>query len=81
MFFDLLQKINSIEESNRVFSLIKQGKIEEAVRIASKSSNSNLRYHLANLFMEIIKDRGSVMSYSEHQNLVIWIKKLCPELF
>ena len=81
LVFDLLQKINSIEESNRVFSLIKQGKIEEAVRIASKSSNSNLRYHLANLFMEIIKDRGSVMSYSEHQNLVIWIKKLCPELF
>ncbi|MEI7488803.1 MAG: hypothetical protein WCJ72_15625 [Chryseobacterium sp.] len=81
LVFDLLQKINSIEESNRVFSLIKQGKIEEAVRIASKSSNSNLRYNLANLFMEIIKDRGSVMSYSEHQNLVIWIKKLCPELF
>ena len=81
LVLDLLQKINFIQESDRVFSLLKQGNAQEAVTVALNSSNLELRYHLASILMEFFQKNERTFSYSQRQDLLRWIRQLSPSLF
>ncbi len=78
---DLIERIEFMGEVETIHGLMKQGRLEEAVRQAKQSGNQKLRSYLKDVLMEILENasqKGKI-SFDDVERFVSWAYQLCPE--
>ncbi|GAB4277345.1 MAG: hypothetical protein Fur0025_03210 [Oscillatoriaceae cyanobacterium] len=78
---DLIERLELARQVEKIYQLMKQNRIEEAVRQAKQSGNQKLRYYLKDVLMEILinaSQKGRI-SFDDVDRLVNWAYELCPE--
>lgn len=80
---ELIKTVETVQESEEIDRLLRQGKYEEAVRVAKRSSNEDVRFRLAEFCLEVIfkQIQSGNLSYEAIQALnqiAQWAYELCP---
>ncbi|WP_330202151.1 peptidase M, neutral zinc metallopeptidase, zinc-binding site [Cyanobacterium sp. Dongsha4] len=83
LVIDLLSRLEYSIEAEEVSKLIQQNKFEEVVRKLKYSSNQELKYNVASMFIEaVIKGANKAyLTYEEKQGLrdiAYWAYQICP---
>lgn len=83
LVIDLLSRLEYSREAEEVSKLIQQNKFEEVVRKLKYSSNQELKYNVASMFLEaVIKGANKgYLTYEEKQGLreiTYWAYQICP---
>lgn len=77
---DTLDKIEIVKETNSIIDLIKQNRLEEAVRRAKFSTRQEVKYRIAEILIDasIEGARNRRSSREEIFQLVSWAQEICP---
>ena len=77
---DLIKRIETVQEMNSIIDLMKQNRIDEAVRRAKYSSHQEVKYQTAEIFIDILLAgaKNSQMSHDEMLQLGRFAKEICP---
>jgi hypothetical protein len=77
---DLIKKIETIQEMNSITDLMRQNRIDDAVRCAKYSSHQEVKYQTAEIFINILLAgaENRQMSHDEMLYLGRLAKEICP---
>ena len=83
LVLELIKAVETAQESERINSLLQQGKFAEAVREAKRSSNEDVRFRVAEICLEVIAKQlqsgnlspDAVQALNE---IAGWAYDLCP---
>jgi tetratricopeptide (TPR) repeat protein len=77
---DLIKKIETIQEMNSITDLMKQNRIDDAVRCAKYSSHQEVKYQTAEIFINILLAgaENRQMGHDEMLYLGRLAKEICP---
>lgn len=77
---DLIKRIETVQEMNSIIDLMKQNRIDEAVRRAKYSSHQEVKYQTAEIFINMLLAgaENSQMGHDEMLQLGRWAKEICP---
>jgi hypothetical protein len=83
IILELIKKVETVQESETINRLLQQGKFEEAVRAAKRSSNEDIHFRVAELCLEVIikqiqsgdLSREAIQALNE---IAQWAYELCP---
>jgi tetratricopeptide (TPR) repeat protein len=77
---DTIDKIEIVKETNSIIDLIKQNRLEEAVRRAKFSTRQEVKYRIAEILIDasIEGARNRRSSREEIVQLVSWAQEICP---
>ncbi|PSB52976.1 hypothetical protein [Chamaesiphon polymorphus] len=77
---DTIDKIEIVQETNNIIDLIKQNRLEEAVRRAKFSTRQEVKYRIAEILIDasIAGARNRRSSREEILQLVSWAQEICP---
>ena len=77
---DLIKKIEAIQEINSIIDLMKQNRIDDAVRRAKRSNHQEVKYQTAEIFINIILAgaENRQMGHDEMLYLGKLAKEICP---
>lgn len=84
LVIDLLNKINIQQELNTIHDCLEKNDYEQAVQKAKYSSHPEVKYRVAQLFIEIVFNaikKPNSLSYQDHQilrEIVSYAYRICP---